>query len=514
MLINYIYYYICILLLQYMSDIKELISVLAPDEQNEFINYLNNRNKRKDTNNVALFKAFQKGKEDDFKIRLGVNNYNVLHHRLKERLIEFASGNTLTKDVSAELQIIKEVVLARKLFGFEKYKLAFKLLHKAELSAITIQHYSLLSEIYHTLIEYSYLSDSQDQHKLFNKLHKNTEAFINQEKLNTVYAKVRKAYEEVEFKGEALDLQVVLMREYNLLNINEEIGYSFQVLHQMASLADIYGAKFNNYNDVELFFESRLRKLQNSSTDVEKNLKYHIELIYLLANIYFRKKDFSQSSMYLDEMEIQMNRYEQRYYYNYYPKLVMLRALNLNFTGRANLAIQLLESINLDTRYSLVDVLQIDLSRIMILLQQDRVEETKKLIAKFHRTDSWYEKNAGINWVLNKNFLEILIHLELGNIDLAESRINSFERKFNSKFRKGKKSREMQFLRLVKLYYNDISNFNTQSLEQFVNEHIGYKEHEQEDLFFMSYYAWLRAKIEGQPVYLTTMNLLSQNTID
>ena len=39
-----------------------------------------------------------------------------------------------------------------------------------------------------------------------------------------------------------------------------------------------------------------------------------------------------------------------------------------------------------------------------------------------------YIEKVGKEWTLKKNLIEILLHLELGNIDLFESRLLSFKR--------------------------------------------------------------------------------------
>ncbi|ULT26394.1 hypothetical protein KUH03_05670 [Sphingobacterium sp. E70] len=67
----------------------------------------------------------------------------------------------------------------------------------------------------------------------------------------------------------------------------------------------------------------------------------------------------------------------------------------------------------------------------MFLTQfQDKLAlaELRKLI----RTDAWYEKKMGMLWTIRKGLLEILIHIQFADIDLAISRVKSFKRRYKN----------------------------------------------------------------------------------
>ena len=129
----------------------------------------------------------------------------------------------------------------------------------------------MLNEIYHTLVEHSHHELSQDQSILFEKLAINNQNFIEQEKLNMVYASVRKAYNQAELDGSAVELGILLEASYSKLNIPDEKGYSFQSLYQLALIADIAGAHKRNYHEIELFFVDKIRELQGGVEDTQKN---------------------------------------------------------------------------------------------------------------------------------------------------------------------------------------------------------------------------------------------------
>ena len=491
-----------------MSSINELISLLSAAERRSFVSYLSSRNKRHDTRNIDLFKALIDEREEVIKNKIGSNAYNVLKKRLYDRLVDFISTRSLQTEVSTEIEIIKRLLLARKLFAYSKYKLAFKTLHKLEAEAIEINHFTLLNEIYHTLIEHSHHELSQDQSILFEKLAVNNTNFIEQEKLNMVYASVRKAYSEAERDGSPVELAILLDSNYTKYNISDQRGYSFQSLFQFALIADIAGAHKRNYHEIELFFVDKIKQLQGGAEDTEKMLIYHIDLLYSVAYIYFRKKEFNLSMAYLDDMRAQMERFDKKYYQNSYIKLTTLRALNLNYTGNHELAAQELDSLFNISKNSVDELLNAKLARVIIHFQQNELELANKILVKFQRSDNWYERNIGFDWLLNKSFIEILLHIELNSVDFVESRINSFVRKYRAHFENAEHIQAMEFLKLARAYYNDEFVVNSEDFKKSIKDSLLFKSPEQEDIFTMSYYAWLKAKIKGQNIYDTTIEML------
>ena len=492
-----------------MSLITDVISILSPTDQREFVRHLSLRNKRHDTRNIDLFRSFLKGKQHLIKEEIGSNAYNVLNKRLSDRLLDFMATKTLESEVGTEVTVIKQILLARKLFAFGKYKLGFKVLNKTEEEAVRIAHYSLLNEIYHTLIEFSHHSLAQNQETLFKKMEANTHDFLEQEKLNMVYASVRRAFNAIEFDSEPIDLGLLLEENYTKYGISAQHGYSFQSLYQLALIADIAGAHAKDYYSVDLFFVDKIEELQGGAGDSEKFLLYHIDLLYSVANIYFRKKKFKESLEYLEKMHEQMQRYDRKFFAERLVKYATLLALNHNFSGDSAAASKELDSLLEMGSYSSELLLSPKLSKVMIDFQQDRMDEAYSGLAKFQRSDGWYERHAGTEWNLNRKYIEILLHIELGNIDYVDSRINSFVRKYGDFFKAQKDSQVLPFLKLVKTYYHNPNDVQTPEFIETVENSIKWRPREQEDLILMCFYAWLKSKILGRPLYETTLDLIN-----
>ena len=107
-----------------MSVVKDLVNIMTSKEKSGFIQYLNSRNKRNDARNIDLFKAYSNGDENKIKKTIGDNAYNVLNKRLSDRLIDFLGGSALDTVVTEESHLLKQLLLARRLFVFNADKIA------------------------------------------------------------------------------------------------------------------------------------------------------------------------------------------------------------------------------------------------------------------------------------------------------------------------------------------------------------------------------------------------------
>jgi hypothetical protein len=122
------------------------------------------------------------------------------------------------------------------------------------------------------------------------------------------------------------------------------------------------------------------------------------------------------------------------------------------------------------------------------------------------RTDAWYEKKMGMLWTIRKNLMEILVYAQFANIDLAMSRLNSFRRRYKKYLLKTSEERVLLFLKLVEKYLQkpDVV-FETPYRDQVLN--LADKA-ENNDIFTLSFIAWLIARREKKTAYKVVLSLI------
>ena len=119
-------------------------------------------------------------------------------------------------------------------------------------------------------------------------------------------------------------------------------------------------------------------------------------------------------------MESLMLEKKKKYFNAFKLKHNLLFALNLNYLNKQQQAIETLEPISNLNHSDIETLLNISLSLITFYFQQGDYKKAHGVFSKLYHTDQWYIKKAGIEWVIKKNLIEILLHIELQNIDLVE----------------------------------------------------------------------------------------------
>lgn len=492
-----------------MNEIFSLIQLLNDQEINGFIKELEKRNKRKQNTSLSLLKALLLKKEDEIKAEIGSNAYYVTINRLKENLINYVSSKIYEQESSIENGIIKLLLLARKLLLSQKYQLGFKLLEQSKKQAMAIENLALLNEIYHTFIQHAHLPKAPELDLLIRQYENNLSLFLQSEKRNMANAKVKKAFLQAEQKESKVSLEEVFKEYQKEMGSITHIG-NYKDLLQLAQIADLQGTYTRNYAMVNTFFVSQTERLEGSIKDNEQQHQYHIELLYLIANIYLRKTEFKKSILYLKKMEAQMQRFQKKHYIQFESSYTTLLALNYNFSGEPSKAAELIQNYLSKALEGLNDQLNPMLVLSMINFQQKDYKAALKQLSKLNESDKYYEKSIGKEWLLNKKYMEILLHIELDNLDYVDSKIQSLIRTHGNYLKAQKHLQAVPFLKLVKHYIRKPQEVKRKEFIKKVEQTLILKPNEKEDLFLMSFYAWLKSKMTAQDIYPTTLELINK----
>lgn len=183
-------------------------------------------------------------------------------------------------------------------------------------------------------------------------------------------------------------------------------------------------------------------------------------------------------------------------------KLTMLSALNETYTGNIELGVALL-------RRDVTASLDKNLLLIMCLFQKELYSKAYKKLLSLNRTDDWYQKKMGWIWMIKKNIIEILLLIELDKLDIVLIRLERFSKKFTKLLIKNGEERVLTFIGLTKEYYEFPELVSSEGFKNKVETSFEWIGREQEDIFVMSFYSWLKAKMEKRNLYEVTLELVS-----
>ena len=487
-----------------MSAISTIIGTFSEEDKREFLSFLQKKNRRGDTKNSRLFKLIDSGKTQDLDLKLygkpAKNAYHALCKRLQDSLIDFIASKGFAGETSEEMEILKLLLASRIFFEHREFKIGFKILLKAERIALDLDVFSILNEIYHTKIQYAHLNPGLQLSEVIEASQINMKRFQQEQQLNMAYASIK-----AQMKGNSQKpINDMITEAFSNFQIELDKTLTYKSLFQLMNITATAARLQSDYYPISPFMMDIYSIISEKQKIADKHLFYHIEILNLMAHTQFRLKDFEASKDFSEKMETEMLKKNGAYYKRFQEKLVVIKALNQNYTGQSAAAITTLESFPYES-------LDIQLTLIMSLFQQSKFEDAYQIIRSMHHSDTWYEKKAGWIWVLKKNIIEILLLIELDKLDLVLSRLQSFSRKFFKHLKDIGEERIITFMKLVIFVYDHPHLVTSETFKERVEASFSWKEAGQEDVFVMSFYAWLKAKMENKDLYQTTLALVSQN---
>ncbi|PXY46475.1 hypothetical protein [Flavobacterium hydrophilum] len=497
-----------------MNALQEIANMMNETEKKAFIQYLSKKNKRKNTGNTELFNSL---KTDDIKFKKktledkkSADAYHALRKRLYDSLIDFMANRSFENDTSQENIILRLIVVSRLFFEHKLIKTAFKCLAKAEETALNIEHFSLLNEIYLTQIQFAHFNLSEPIEKIIEKFKANKKQLEYEEQLTLGYAVLRRELAAIYHEGRIVDFQALIKNTIETHGISLQQGLTFKSLYQILFIANEYASINNNYALIQPFVIKSYRFISKKTDLTDRHLYYHIYILYFIANFYFRNGQFTESQNYLNLMFNELQKQSGKYYQRFCLRYFLLLAFNENYIGHPEKAIEIAEkALSSNKKTDPNDSNDIRIMLIVFYIQQNAGRNAVKEMAKLNHTDSWYEKKMGMDWTIKKCLIEILLHAQQENTELALSRIKSFKRRYKKYLLTVNEERVIQYLLFTEQYVMKPEIIQTQKFQKAIEDFIISAESGPKDILIMSFLSWLLAKARRKKLYETTLNLLT-----
>ncbi|TKC09194.1 hypothetical protein [Pedobacter frigoris] len=499
-----------------MDALSELVNLLNTTDKKLFRQFLQRKNKRADVKNLHLLDLIEtndiNGINKLYNSEKNNDAYHALRKRLQDNLLLFLSQKTFESNHSDTYDALRLVVVGRFLLENDVIKTAFKCLDKAERLAAHLEQFNLLNELLLLKLQYAHLPGVEDLEALTARFTRNQSDMQREAKLNMAYAFLRQELQQIHLKGKIVNLtrlMLMTIRKYKI-SINDLMTY--KSIYQILFIANEYAAIQQNYGLIARYINRTNQFMQDQTDKKQSYLFYHISILYFLANFHLRRKDFIKSESYLKEM-IDLMRTDSSYYTLFYLRHQLLSGLKLFFTGFAEDAITILQESLSNTKHisKPEDIEDIRICLTMFLALCDDRGSLKQLTL-LTRTDAWYEKKMGMLWTIRKNLMEILVHAQLSNIELAMSRLNSFRRRYKKYLLKTSEERVILYLRLVEKYLIKPDVVFDHAYKQEVLSLLDQSENT--DIFTLSFVAWLIARWEKKTAYKVIITFMQDDNYE
>ncbi|MBL4594074.1 MAG: hypothetical protein JKX68_09700 [Flavobacteriales bacterium] len=491
-----------------MDKLQELINTLSEDDKREFRIFINRQKSKKQRKDLDLFELICEqisAKSIQEKLYTTTNKvaYHTLRKRLLKHLTDFIVLKQIDDDTTATSSITGLISLATYLFKNKSSEFAWRILIKAEKSAIENEHHELLNNIYHLQIEESDNEFAPDINDIHKKWKTNKILVDENEKTNIAYHFIKKEINEIILTGEDKDVNQTIENLLIKYELSDIVYKRPEILYKVLDLTRRVMLSKKDFYNFEPYIINMYKKLIEQHGFSKKNHFYKIHILYMISHILYRNRKFEASNSYLDKMNESMLEYNKSYYKQFYPKYIMLSAANFAFLNQNNKSIELLDGVKTSTfnKLPIEDQLNIKMNLSIYIGYSGDYKKCNFIIQTLNHSDNWLSKKMGIEWVMKKNMIEIMVQYELENFEIALNRIRSFEHNFAKLFNHPIYKRAKQFMQTVKVIINNPDNLKDEEFLKQIQSTLVKTPAEQEDLQAMAFYAWLKSKLINKNPY-------------
>jgi len=499
-----------------MDKLQELINTLSEDDKREFRIFINRQKSKKQRKDLDLFELINEqtlANEIHNKLYKTPNKvaYHTLRKRLLKHLTDFIVLKQIDHDTTATSSIAGLISLATYLFKNQRNDFGWRTLNKAEKVALENEHYELLNNIYQLQIDVSDSEFAPDINLIYKKWKNNKELVDENETANIAYNFIKRELKEVKMKGQDKDLEKIidqLLKKYGLDNL---VFQRPQFLYKVLDLTRKVLLSKKDFYSLELYIIKICEKLNKTHEFSKHDHFYKINILYMISHILYRNRKFKASNTYLALMNEAMKEYNNSYFHQFYPKYTMLQAANFTYLNQNKKSIELLSTVPEKEikKMSVENQLYIKMNLVVFYGNEMFYKEANQILQTFNHSDNWLEKKMGVEWVLKKNLIEIILQYELGHIDIVLNRIRAFGSNYSKLFNHPLYNRVSLFIKTIKAILDTPDIIQNKVFIEHVKNTFVSVDSEQEDLQAMAFYAWLKAKMTNKKYYDVLLDIVN-----
>lgn len=507
-----------------MDKLKTIISTFSPEEQKELSLFVQRQRKKKSRKDLELLNLLRKEKtfspeEMISKLYQDSPNqmaYHALRKRLMRHLNEFIMLKQMDEDPSTASSVMGMISMARYLFEKRLDKLGWDIIRKAEKLARENEHFDLLNSIYNLQIEKAGDDFADSMEAIMLKRETNKSFAEEDEKAAIANSLIKRKLTEIRMNGMVPDFDLTIREVLEKYRLSEAVNNRPRLYLNLMSITRSMVIARRDYFHFEPLVIAGYMEMESRDLFTGPHQSCKLELIYMIAHVLYRNKKFDESLEWLEKMHTALEANHKSYYHLYYPRYAMLKAVNYTFTYRVQAAIQLLNDMlnNVQLRLQVQDVLNLRLNMgYFSFLAGDKAGAVKAGIEIQH-SDKWLEKKMGKEWVLKKNLSEMILQYELGNYDLARSKIKSIEKNFKELFLLPAYQKVSVYLSFVRRMATSPGAEVYPEFYEEVQASFDFMPVARENIHEMGFYGWLKSRMTQGDFYEVLLELVRNNGED
>ncbi len=502
-----------------MADtLVQIIKTFSKNDVNDFSSFIHRLKLKDGRKDLQLFQLLYKhdnlASQDVLYEMYPDGNkeaYHALRKKLMKHLSEYIYQKQVKSDYTSETQVSAMISMAKYLKEYNIIKPAWKYLNKAEQMALGAEQFALANNIVSLQLDMPLKELKVSIDELLIKKQNYLQLAVEDENADTAYKIIRYRIKEAKtsYKSD-VNINEELERIFDTYKLNKALSNRPSVVYKIMSILRSAAARNKDYYHLEPLLLGYYNALEGKVELNKNNQLYMVRLQYMVAHTLFRNKKFSESFLYLKKLRENLRTLVKTEYVRLLPRVTQLYCANRFFTGHLDEAIRIAdatftENLNIQAE----DVLNLKLNQAIYHFFNMEYKKSAKVLNSIGHSNAWCTKNAGVEWVLKKDLLDVYIQHELGHFDIATNRVRALLRQKHLFKSDERFQRVGTFIKLVAKVVDDPEVSGQQSFNDEVEQAFQWQPIEEEDLHASVYYAWLKSKLLGKDAYSVLLDLIS-----
>jgi len=418
-----------------MDHITRLIQGLSKEQVRFFKLFASRTEQQHDRKDLQLFTHLRKKGDDGFEDlmqHLYPGNTKNAWYRLRNRLL-----TEINKALTVLHYEEDDFVLACNLLGLYRYfsirnQLAEArfYLRKAERAALSIESFELLDFIYGEYIRLSneMLTIDPEEYIQKRKLNRNQQEALRSidDLLAVMTYRLKTTQNFSSGKNPLVDL---LKKTTDDFIKDRDLKNSPLLRFRIYQAVTQVLLQKHEYKSLENYLLKTYREFTKDNLFTRANHDTHLQMLTYIVNSLFKNNQLKKSLVWAEKLKTSMEAYNHllydKYFFFYYNALV----INYSILDRER-AINLLEDLRYDDRFKNNSFYHLFVYLNLAVLRFDKGEykESIKNLTRIHLLDGY--KNADESLRLKINICELIVHFELGQIDVMEYKTQQIKKDY------------------------------------------------------------------------------------
>lgn len=431
---------------------------------------------------------------------VNMNAYHARRRRLLAKVVEWLVNAQSAADFRPDSDLSK-LTAARFFIDRHMPLLALHYLAKAEEQFLATRRYDLLETLYKLMIDHAGLLRISAS-EVAKRWMLNSKRYNTLRKVKLILAEVHDRFEDVRENGFPPNPETIVKPVRDFWEMTDDEANNPEFRHTLAAIVRRAYASAKDYEPLEEYLRTTLAQLDAAGAFTPADTALRASFLYMHAHALYRIREFDRSFERLDELRTLV----QHPVFTGSPLLAKIAALEAAanaFVGHNERAIAIVEAWLADARSAMTERDRLNMMLNLAVYRFNAREYRKALstINKMHVSDRRIDELMGKEWRFKRGMILVIIHYELGNVDLAVPLIDKLLKGFKHYLAHPFYDRARYFLKAIRRIIDAPDDVFTERFRDEIRQSSMMLTRSRDDIQGIAFFCWLRSKMFRRDYY-------------